>query len=231
MSDYRVKGTDLASVADAIRTKGGTSAGLSFPDGFVSAVQNIPTGGGSTLIAKNISANGTYNASSDSADGYSSVTVAVPNRLVVGTFKGETAGAAMTVNIPYMGNGYPVAGIVFPSGGTMITDIAELVQNHVGIVYAFAKNDTEEAPTYNDTSSSKNKASVLVWYKNSSSDPLNWTTNGVKDKAFFQNAAATSSNTNLWRINDDTTMSVYIASNSYGFANGIEYTYMIVYSE
>ena len=38
-----------------------------------------PTGGGSspTLITKNITANGTYNASSDSADGYSSVTVNV----------------------------------------------------------------------------------------------------------------------------------------------------------
>ena len=36
------------------------------------------SGGGSTLITKNISANGTYNASSDSADGYSQVTVSVP---------------------------------------------------------------------------------------------------------------------------------------------------------
>lgn len=37
------------------------------------------SGGGSTLITKSISANGTYNASSDSADGYSQVNVAVPN--------------------------------------------------------------------------------------------------------------------------------------------------------
>jgi len=36
-------------------------------------------GGGSTLITKSISANGTYSASSDNADGYSQVTVAVPN--------------------------------------------------------------------------------------------------------------------------------------------------------
>lgn len=35
---------DLASVADAIRTKGGTDAQLAFPAGFVSAVQAI-TGG------------------------------------------------------------------------------------------------------------------------------------------------------------------------------------------
>lgn len=37
------------------------------------------SGGGSTLITKSISANGTYNASSDSADGYSQVNVTVPN--------------------------------------------------------------------------------------------------------------------------------------------------------
>lgn len=38
--------SDLTSVANAIRTKGGTSASMAFPAGFVSAVQAIPTGGG-----------------------------------------------------------------------------------------------------------------------------------------------------------------------------------------
>lgn len=38
--------SDLTSVANAIRTKGGTSAQLAFPSGFVSAIQNIPSGGG-----------------------------------------------------------------------------------------------------------------------------------------------------------------------------------------
>lgn len=36
---------DLTSVANAIRTKGGTSAQLAFPAGFVSAVEAIETGG------------------------------------------------------------------------------------------------------------------------------------------------------------------------------------------
>lgn len=44
-------------------------------------------GGDATLITKNINANGTYSASDDSADGYSSVTVNVPSQ----------AGAAMNV--------------------------------------------------------------------------------------------------------------------------------------
>lgn len=37
---------DLTSVANAIRTKGGTSAQLAFPQGFVDAIDAIETGGG-----------------------------------------------------------------------------------------------------------------------------------------------------------------------------------------
>lgn len=43
MADYFVTHTELTSVADAIRAKGGTSATLVFPDGFVSAIQGIQT--------------------------------------------------------------------------------------------------------------------------------------------------------------------------------------------
>lgn len=42
----------LTSIADAIRTKGGTSADLTFPDGFVDAVEAIPTGGSSDTFAQ-----------------------------------------------------------------------------------------------------------------------------------------------------------------------------------
>lgn len=43
------------------------------------AVSNIPTPTTPTLVTKSISQNGTYTASSDNADGYSSVTVNVPS--------------------------------------------------------------------------------------------------------------------------------------------------------
>lgn len=42
---------DLTSVANAIRTKGGTSASLAFPAGFVSAIDAIPSGGGGLSVA------------------------------------------------------------------------------------------------------------------------------------------------------------------------------------
>ena len=50
-NEYSVNQADLVSVANAIRTKGGTSEALAFPDGFVSAVQAIQAGGGGTITA------------------------------------------------------------------------------------------------------------------------------------------------------------------------------------
>lgn len=44
--------TDLTAVADAIRTKGGTSASLAFPSDFVSAIAAIPTGGGTLPLTQ-----------------------------------------------------------------------------------------------------------------------------------------------------------------------------------
>ena len=44
---YLTDGDDLASVANAIRAKGGTSGQLQFPQGFVSEIQAIPSGGSS----------------------------------------------------------------------------------------------------------------------------------------------------------------------------------------
>lgn len=70
--------SNLTSIANAIRTKGGTATSLTFPTDFVSAINAI-SDGGSTLITKSITANGTYSASDDSADGYSEVTVNVPS--------------------------------------------------------------------------------------------------------------------------------------------------------
>lgn len=70
--------TDLTSIANAIRAKGGTSAQLTFPNEFVTAINAISGGGGSTLVTKTITENGTYTATDDDADGYSEVTVNVP---------------------------------------------------------------------------------------------------------------------------------------------------------
>lgn len=45
MSEYLVTSEDLTAVADAIRAKSGGSESLEFPDGFVSEIGSIPSGG------------------------------------------------------------------------------------------------------------------------------------------------------------------------------------------
>ena len=45
-NEYAVNSEDLTSVADAIREKGGTGNPLSFPAGFVAAIQSMQVGGG-----------------------------------------------------------------------------------------------------------------------------------------------------------------------------------------
>lgn len=230
---YTVSDDNLKSVADAIRTKGSTSADLVFPDGFVSAIGNIQTGGGSTLITKSITANGTYNASSDSADGYSSVTVAVPSRTVIGTFTGSDAekGTAKTLSIPYTGTGYPIAAMVFPSVGANKSGstYASAVQRYAIDVYTLVKNNIGTAPNYSGNTEA-NQTTVNTCYKNSDSDAATYTRTGSMTYNQFRSAAATAGGADALRFHSSTSMSVFIASTSYGFMAGVEYTYQIVYS-
>ena len=51
MAELLTNTTDLTKVASAIREKGGTSDPLVYPDGFVTAIGNIQTGGGSVAGA------------------------------------------------------------------------------------------------------------------------------------------------------------------------------------
>lgn len=86
MADYIATDTDLTSIADAIRTKGSTSAPLEFPSGFVSAVNSISGGGITPTGTKqiSISSNGT---TTEDVTTYASaeITVSVPSVSPTGT--------------------------------------------------------------------------------------------------------------------------------------------------
>ena len=52
MPVYKTTGEDLTSIADAIRTRSGTSASLAYPGDFVNAIRNIPTDGGNPVAER-----------------------------------------------------------------------------------------------------------------------------------------------------------------------------------
>lgn len=52
MANYITTDSELTSIADAIRTKGGTSAPLTYPAGFVDAIDSIPSGGGGSASSE-----------------------------------------------------------------------------------------------------------------------------------------------------------------------------------
>lgn len=196
--DYKVKGTDLTSVADAIRTKAGISGGLSFPDGFVSEIGNIPSGGSANVVT--------------------------------GTFKGLSTdkGNGITVSIPYTGNGYPLYGLIFPSGGSFKSGsaIASLSQNSAIFFWAFSKNDFSSEPDYSENAE-ENKAEIIVLYRYGES-----VSSGMGHQVrLYQNSNPGATSGNCVKLKDNKTMGVFIASTSYGFPDDIEFTYQIVYSE
>lgn len=81
--EYKTTDTEITSIADAIRTKGGTSEPLTYPNEFITAIQNIPTGGGSNLQTKSKTYTPSETAQSETVrpdsgyDGLSSVDISV----------------------------------------------------------------------------------------------------------------------------------------------------------
>ena len=237
--DYKVNGTDLTSVANAIRTKGGTSSPLSFPDGFVDAIGDISGGGSATLITKSITANGTYNASSDSADGYSSVTVAVPSRFVTGTFTGQASekGSAKSIIVPYSGSGYPLLLAIYPTAGAYKsdTDIYTVVQYKAIVQYFASKCDASLTPDYTNNAI-QNQFMITGAFKGSSSTSDSYSSPSISKNyaTCYKNIANGTGVNNVAKFyTSGTTLSVYIAPDGgteYGFLAGTEYTYVIEYS-
>lgn len=134
MAEYKTNDTELGSIASAIRTKGGTTASLVYPQDFVSAINAISTGGGGgstpNLQAKTVtSSTATQTIRPDTPyDGLSKVTV----NAYTTTSKTVTSSTATQTVTP--GSGYnALSQVVVNAIGTgSVTPIASkgTVSNH-----------------------------------------------------------------------------------------------------
>lgn len=195
------------------------------------------------LTTKSITVNGTYDAEDDNADGYSSVTVNVPSsgasNMITGTFKGTTTGAAMDVNIPYTGSGYPIAFVICPTEGPYNSQSGSfhgLNRRYAIATYTMIKSQATIQPSYSGTGDA-DRASVQGSYKSSATGSSQSAFSGVgsSGKYIYNNIDASSTSSassvsDVVKIRSKNKMSVYIGSSYYGFAPNIEYTYHIIYS-
>lgn len=161
------------------------------------------------------------------------------SNIVTGTFKGTTTGAAMDVNIPYTGNGYPIAVLICVTGGSYAVGSTSgtneykwhsLIQRYAIGEFVITKSRSATTPTYNSKTAQENYAVTACIYKNNASSATTYTRTSAMNTGAYIAESATSGAAEACTIKNNKTLSVYIASDSYGFAANIEYTYHVIYS-
>lgn len=164
MANVLVNDLYLGDIADAIRSKLNVQTTYK-PSEMANAIDSISGGGGSSLGTKSITANGTYNASSDSLDGYSQVTVNVPQgvtptgtKQISITENGTTtedvtnyANAEITVNVSgSSGNPVYLTKVLTSSGDITIKQVMDTVQyqmHYTDAIVAIRANGSTAPPT------------------------------------------------------------------------------------
>ena len=159
------------------------------------------------------------------------------SNFVSGTFTtGSTTGTTQTVTIPYTGSGYPVAVMVYIEGGvynntsTGDTNWYNSVQRYAIGEWFMSKSNTTLSPTYT-TSGAANQGATMWVFKNSTSAATTYSRSSAMNTNSYSSSNATGAGATAVRIRNATTLSVYIASTSYGLLADTTYRYHIVYSE
>lgn len=212
--------------------------GAVFPD--VPAV-TLPVNGGGTARFTDTSpttatdadvANGKVYFKSDGTQSTGTGSGGGASNVVTGTFTGTTTGAAMDVTLNYTGNGYPIAVIIYPTGGLEgNSSYSSLVQRYALALWSGAKRKMSLAPAYSGQTTNYQDSMVATYmYKSSTSGANSYSQSGASNQTVYNDADASTPGGNTVKIRSKTKMSVYIASTSYGFAANIEYTYWIIYS-
>lgn len=156
------------------------------------------------------------------------------SNVVTGTFKFSNASAsAQTINLDYSGTGYPIACIIVLDDGVLNETFTNTVARYAIAQYFMTKTYADEAPTY-ATSGNANQGAVATVYKSSASTAATLTRTSSATANTYSSSNASGSTTTCVRFKSKTSMSIYAGANSgtsrYGFFNGLQYRYWVIYS-
>lgn len=176
-----------------------------------------------------VTANGTADVTN-----YASVNVNVSGggatNYITGTFNYSSSGAK-SITLPYTGNGYPTQLNIFAVGGVYGNDTYyDTLQRYAVGSFQMLKYYPDTAPTYT-TSGSANYGVTHTRYKSSASNASSITTAQTTSANSFSSSNSSASSSLCAKFLSKTTLSVFIALTSYGFMDGVEYEYHIIYSE
>ena len=160
-------------------------------------------------------------------------------KLVQGTFTtGSTGASTGSVSLNYNGSGYPIAVLIYPTGGISNTNntswATEVARYDVGMV-AMVKAVTTTTPTYT-TSGSANYGAIRYVYKSSTSNATSYSCGGSQTANTYTSSStdASTSSTMIRFKGNNKTLSYYIgnrSSSTYGLARSTTFDYIIIYSE
>ena len=195
--DYLTTTSEITSIANAIRTKGGTSASLVYPTGFVTAIQNLPSGGSTPTQTKSVSysSNNTYTVTPDTGYALSqvNVTVAVPPGTHRITLK--NTGHSTYVCVQYNGNTYYQQGYFDVPDGATVSFYTSAGPSLANMVYFNGASQTLTSNAYAWTATSD--AAVLFDYSLADHGFIRVATNGyvyTQTKTVVSNGTVTADN-------------------------------------
>lgn len=181
-------------------------------------------------------ANGTYDVT-NLAELVVNVASGGASNIVSGTLHtGTTTGAAESHTIPYSGTGYPIAFFCWIKGGAYNssdagnTDWYNSTQRYAVGIWCGIKARTTEAPSYG-TSGAANYGTTIAVYKNNASTATTYSRTSSMTANMFSSSNANNTATTVVRFRDKTTLSVFVASTSYGLWADTDYDYIAIYSE
>lgn len=164
------------------------------------------------------------------SDGFASAIRGIPHDAIIGSFIGTTSGVPMDIELDYTGDGYPTAVLIYPSEGAYNSSgtFYNMIKRYAIVYWVGMKSVLPAVPKYEGISSD-DFMSCFLRFKNSITDGHVTSTTYGPQAYTYMNIDASASPTLSVRLKSNSLMSVFIASNSFGFAPNIPYNYAVLY--